>query len=73
MQYMPKIENIRQLRQNKGLSMQGLSLKAGMGVSAIYRMENEVCARTHALSATAIAAALGCEVEDIFTPINKGA
>lgn len=69
--YKPNTEEIQKLREEKGLSRFGLSKKAGMGGSAIYRIETGVTESVHHLSADAIARALSCQVEDIFTPAKR--
>lgn len=38
-----------------------------MGGSALYRIEAGISPSVHGLTAKAIADALGCQVEDIFT------
>lgn len=76
MTYRPNTEQIKSLREKKGLSRFGLSKKAGMGGSALYRIETGITESVHHLSAEAIAKALSCEVEDIFFPLcrqDKGA
>lgn len=69
--YKPNTEEIQKLREERGLSRFGLSKKAGMGGSAIYRIETGVTESVHHLSADAIARALSCRVEDIFTPAKR--
>ena len=68
MLYRPNTEQIKNLREKNGLSRFGLSKKAGMGGSALYRIETGTTESVHHLSAKAIAKALSCEVEDIFSP-----
>lgn len=72
MKYMPIPEKLKKHRDVHGLSRFALSKKAGMGNSALYRIETGITPTVHHLSADAIARALDCKVEDIFTPINKG-
>ncbi|MEG0484044.1 MAG: helix-turn-helix transcriptional regulator [Oscillospiraceae bacterium] len=72
MTYIPMKNVLEEKRQKQGISRYGLSKKAGMGSSAVYRIETGVTSKVHHLSALAIAAALACKVEDIFTPIIKG-
>ena len=71
MTYKPNTEQLKSLREEKGLSRFGLSKKAGMGGSALYRIETGVTESVHHLSAEAIAKALDCEVEDIFLPLCR--
>ena len=74
--YKPNTAQIQRLRKEKGLSRFGLSNKAGMGGSALYRIETGITESVHHLSAEAIAKALDCEIEDIFLPFcrhDKGA
>lgn len=59
-------------RMDAGLSMKALSKKANLPENAILRIEKGENAKTNHLRANEIASALGCKVEDIFTPINKG-
>ena len=73
MTYQPVKNQLEKIREAQGLSRFALSKKAGMGGSALYRIETGVTPTVHHLSALAIATALGCKVEDVFTPINKGA
>lgn len=68
----PKPNEIKRLRFIKGLSQHKLSLSAGLGGSSICRIEKLDSLSVHHLRANAIASALDCNVEDIFTPINKG-
>ena len=76
MVYKPNTQKIKMLREEQGLSRFALSSKAGMGGSALYRIETGITESVHHLSAKAIAKALSCEVEDIFFPLcrqDKGA
>lgn len=73
MAYKPILSKLKSRREAQGLSRFGLSKKAGMGSSALFRIETGVNPTVHYLSAHAIATALNCKVEDIFTPTNKGA
>lgn len=68
-----KKEEIKRRRRMMGISQKVLSLKAGLPYNAIYRIENGCFKTTHPLRAKEIASALGCKVEDVFTPVNKGA
>lgn len=68
----PKIEEIRQRRLKAGLSMWKLSLMAGLPQNALLRIEKGKTSYTHPIRARAIAKALQCGVEDIFTE-TKGA
>lgn len=63
----PRIEALRSRRLEQGLDMKALSTKAGLPVNAILRIEKGESAKTNHLRAQAIAKALGCQVEDIFT------
>ena len=63
--YKPNPQMIKTRREEQGLSRFALSNKAGMGGSALYRIETGVTESVHRLSAEAIAKALNCEVEDI--------
>lgn len=60
-----KKEIIRQKRINAGLSQHKLSKLAGLGSSAVFRMEEKDYFVNH-LRAEALARVLGCTVEDIF-------
>lgn len=60
-----KSKIIKQKRMNLGLSQHKLSKLAGLGGSAVYRMEEETHL-VHPLRAKAIADVLGCAIEDIF-------
>lgn len=62
----PKVNEIKKRRLEIGLSKHQLSLKAGLGGSAICRIENEIVKKVHHLRAREIARVLKCEVEDIF-------
>lgn len=66
-------EEIKRRRLAMGVSQKALSLKAGLPYNAVYRIENGFFRTTHPLRAKEIAKALNCKIEDIFTPINKGA
>lgn len=65
MYYIPKAEEIRKRRLSKGLSRNRLSLKAEIGKYGVARMEMGIH-KVHPLRAKALAATLGCNVEDIF-------
>ena len=58
--------------QDAGYSCQKLSLLAGLPKNAIYRIELNQARYTYPIRARAIANALHCKVEDIFT-ITEGA
>lgn len=62
----PKREEIRYRRTMLGLSMSGLSKKAGLSVSSVLRIETETTKRVSDLRGREIAKALNCEPEDIF-------
>lgn len=73
MNYIPKIASLREQREKCGLTRFALSKKIGMGGSALYRIEAGISPSVHGLTAKAIADALGCQVEDIFTiPSRSG-
>lgn len=73
MNYVPKISRLREQREKCGLTRFALSKKIGMGGSALYRIEAGISPSVHGLTAKAIADALGCQVEDIFTiPSHTG-
>jgi DNA-binding XRE family transcriptional regulator len=56
---------IKQKRVEAGLSQHKLSRLAGLGNSAVYRMEEAEYA-VHPLRAKAVAEVLGCKVDDLF-------
>lgn len=62
----PKREEIRYRRTMLGLSMSGLSKKAGLSISSILRIETEVTKRVSDLRGREIAKALNCKPEDLF-------
>ncbi len=68
----PKIAEIQRRRENAGLTRQSLSLLAGLPGNAMLRIERGQTSYTHPIRARAIAEALQCGVEDIFTNV-KGA
>lgn len=68
----PKVEKIKQKRESFGLSQHQLSLLSELSGCAISRIESGKTAHIHLLRAKAIAKALNCAVEDIFTDM-KGA
>ena len=70
--YSAKREEIKRRRLVNGLNKKELSLRAGLPANAIGRIEKGESERTHPLRARAIAEALHCGVEDIFTE-TKGA
>lgn len=70
--YIAKREELKHRRLVSGLNKKELSLKAGLPANAIGRIEKGESEQTHPLRARAIAEALQCEVEDIFTE-TKGA
>ncbi len=63
----PKREEIKQRRESLGLTRCGLSRKAGLPVNAIMRIERGEGEYTHPIRAKAIAEALECQLEDVFT------
>lgn len=62
----PKREEIRRLRTQAGLSREKLSELAGLPNNAIFRIETAKSGYTHPIRARAIAAALKCNLMDIF-------
>ena len=62
----PKREEIRYRRTMLGLSMSGLSKKAGLSISSILRIETEVTKRVSDLRGREIAKAPNCKPEDLF-------
>lgn len=62
----PKREEIRSRRTMMGLSMSGLSKKAGLSVSSVLRIESEITKKVSDLRGREIAKALNCNPEDIF-------
>ena len=62
----PKADEIKKRREEKGLTKAGLSRKAGLPTNAIYRIESKEVAYTFPIRARAIANALECELEDVF-------
>lgn len=62
----PKREEIRFRRTMMGLSMSGLSKKAGLSVSSVLRIESEITKKVSDLRGREIAKALNCNPEDIF-------
>lgn len=69
--YIPKREIIHELRIKKGLSMNQLSIIAGLSPCSIYRIERGISTYTHPIRAKVIAEALDCKVEDIFEVTKK--
>lgn len=61
------VKKIVELRTARGLNQKALSEKAGLPVNAVFRIETGAYSRTQDLRARAIADALGCKVEEIFT------
>ncbi|MBS6801554.1 MAG: helix-turn-helix transcriptional regulator [Clostridiales bacterium] len=70
--YIAKRAEIERRRLANGLNKKELSLKAGLPANAIGRIERGESEQTHPLRARAIAEALYCEVEDIFTETKGG-
>ena len=62
-----KVDKIIELRKAHGLNQKRLSEKAGLPVNAVFRIETGAYTRTQDLRAKAIANALECKVEEIFT------
>lgn len=70
--YIAKREELMRRRLAINLNKKELSLKAGLPANAIGRIEKGENEQTHPLRARAIAEALHCRVEDIFSEV-KGA
>lgn len=70
--FIAKRDEIKRQRLECGLNKKELSLKAGLPANAVGRIEKGENEQTHPLRARAIAEALQCGVEDIFTE-TKGA
>lgn len=69
----PLGDRLKDRREEKGLTQHQLSCIAGLPGNAIFRIENQCVKKTSILRAKAIADALGCQVEDIFTiPSRSG-
>lgn len=66
MYLIPKINEIKKRRKHFDLSKHSLSVKAGLGGSAICRIENQTTKKVHYLRAREIAKVLNCDVKDIF-------
>ena len=62
-----KVDKIIELRKARGLNQKKLSEKAGLPVNAVFRIETGAYTRTQDSRAKAIASALECKVEEIFT------
>ena len=65
--FVPKVSEIKRRRIDAGYSCQWLSLLAGLPKNAILRIERDQASYTYPIRARAIAEALHCKVEDIFT------
>lgn len=63
-------ENIRQIREEKGISQAELARCVGVSASMICQMERGTKACSMQLGAQ-IASALDCEVSDLFGNTNK--
>lgn len=63
----PKKNEIKQRREEIGLTQCGLSRKAGLSTNALFRIENGQSSYVHPIRARAIAEALNCQLEDVFT------
>lgn len=64
--YMANRSEVRRRRIAAGLNQKELSIKAGLPVNAIFRIETGENQKTQFLRAREIARALGCQVHDIF-------
>ena len=60
------VQELKRRRKAKGLSMKGLSERAGLPGNAVLRIESGSTKRINHLRAREIAKALNCEVSDIF-------
>ena len=69
----PKTDEIKQRRLKKGLTRHKLSIDAGLGSSALFRIESKTTRKVNHLSAREIARVLNCDVYDIFDelPVEK--
>lgn len=63
----PKKSEIKQRRETIGLTKASLSKKAGLPANALSRIESSKSSFVHPIRARAIAEALECQVEDVFT------
>lgn len=59
--------SVRHRREAAGLSRQGLAVKAGLSVSVVARLEQVTIPDPRLSTIMAIAAALGCGVDDLLT------
>lgn len=69
--FVPKVNEIQRRRLDAGYSCQKLSLLAGLPKNAIYRIELNQARYTYPIRARAIAEALHCKVEDVFTVMEE--
>ena len=69
----PKIAEIQNRRETLGYSQHQLSLKAELSGCAVCRIESGATQRVHQLRAKALADALNCKLEDIFSFPEKDA
>lgn len=70
--FIPKVAEIKRRREEMGLNRQQLSELAGLPKNAVSRIERDQAGYTYPIRARALAEALQCGVEDIFTE-TKGA
>lgn len=68
----PKREEIKKRREEVNLSMNALSVKAGLSPQSIYRIESGTTEKVNSYRAELIAKTLGCKVNDIFEKRLKG-
>lgn len=61
---------VRELREAKGLTQEGLAFAAGVGVRTITRIEAGNDEQTSSRTLSAIADALGVSVGDLFADSN---
>jgi transcriptional regulator with XRE-family HTH domain len=66
----PKGNEITRCREKSGFTRHGLSKKAGLGGSAVERMEKGLH-MVHPLRAKAVADVLKCNVEELFEEVEK--
>ena len=64
------VMNIKELREAAGLSQQQLAAAMGVLQSAVSNWETEI-ALPRARQLPALAAALGCTINDLFVPIHS--
>lgn len=65
MYLIPKCEEIKKKREEKGLTRYRLSVLSNLGAYAVARMENNTH-KTHILRAKALCNVLECNLNDLF-------